>query len=576
MACIDCSEFKITPSHTQKISYRSLIKSFLWMILFGLFISVQVFAESAAIASSHPYATQVGEKILQEGGNAFDAAVAMSTVLGVAEPFGSGLGGGGFFLFYHAKTKSTSMIDAREIAPMASTPDMYVANPQKSLDGALAAAIPGLPAGIVFVNERYGSLPLKKLLEPAIQLAREGFWVNEPYIQKLQMRYGVIKEFPSSGAVFLQRGLVPELGSKVTQSDLANTLQQLAEKGLDGFYDGEVAKRLVESVQRHGGIWTLDDLKNYSVKERKPMVVRYRDYIIHTASLPSSGGVVLVEMLNMLERFDLKNMTPIARMHVMTEVMRRAYRDRAAYLGDSDFVTVPIAKLTSKSYAAGLLSNCRLDKATLSESLVPVEQKENDGQDTTHFSVIDSMGNRVAATLSINYAFGSGLVAEGTGVLLNNQMDDFVSEPGKPNVYGLVGNRANGILPGKRPLSSMTPTFVENEDGLLILGTPGGSRIISMVLAGIISHELGMTPDAWLAAPRFHHQYLPDVIEMENGVWPQNTLGELKNLGHQVKVLESSYGNMQVIFQGKYGDFAAYSDPRGVGEAVVFEVKEAE
>ncbi len=558
-------------SHWPMNSYT--VRSFLFLVCFFLFLSMPTFARQAAIASAHPVATQAGESVLQQGGNAFDAAVAISAVLAVAEPFGSGLGGGGFFLLYDATTKITQMIDARETAPQAAHAKMYVDNPRDSLDGAKAAAIPGLPAGLVYLQKTHGTLPLKTLLAPAIEVARQGFWSNEPYIRRLRMREETIRRFASSRNIFLVNGLIPEPGMRIVQPDLAQTLEAIAEHGKAGFYEGDVANKLIDSVSKHGGIWTHEDLKSYQVKVRKPMVGRYRDFTIHTASLPSSGGIVLIQMLNMLERFDLQSMPHAKRMHVITEVMRRAYRDRADYLGDADFVSVPMTKLLSKSYAAGLLNNCRMDKATKSESLVPVRPAPQGSEDTTHFSVVDGAGNRVSATLSINYAFGSGLVAEGTGVLLNNEMDDFVSQPGRPNAYGLVGNRANAIEPGKRPLSSMTPTFVENEEGVLVLGTPGGSRIITMVLLGILAHEMGITPDKWLQTPRYHHQYLPDVIQLEKGTWPTQTLQHLKALGHGFDQMTRRYGNMQVIWQDKYGKLRAYSDPRGIGEARMITVK---
>jgi gamma-glutamyltranspeptidase/glutathione hydrolase len=329
-----------------------------------------------------------------------------------------------------------------------------------------------------------------------------------------------------------------------------------------------VARKLVAGVRKAGGIWTLEDLQQYKVVERDPLRFRYKGSQVIAAAPPSSGGVALATMLNILEAWDLEQLDAAHRTHLVTEAMRRAYRDRAQYMGDPDFVDMPLQRLVDPVYAAGLRASIRTDRATPSAAL-PGSVNTIEGTDTTHFSILDSEGNRVAATLSINYPFGSGLVVAGTGVLLNDEMDDFSAKPGVPNAYGLVGAEANAIAPGKRPLSSMTPTFVENDAGVAILGTPGGSRIITMVLLGILDLDAGNPPQSWVSLPRFHHQYLPDVIQYEPDAFPQPVLKSLKAKGHQLKLLNSSYGNMQAIYWDyKDNRVEAASDPRGVGRAI--------
>ena len=375
--------------------------------------------------------------------------------------------------------------------------------------------------------------------------------------------------YASSAEIFLRDGEVPALGTVIRQADLAQTLHALAAKGRAGFYAGEVADRLVAGVRAENGIWTLDDLQQYSVVEREPVSFQYRDFRIVSAAPPSSGGVALATMLHILEAYDLVRLDEASRTHIITEAMRRAYRDRAQYLGDPDFVKVPVQRLLHPWYAAGLGASIRVDRATPSASL-PGAGNSVDGADTSHFSVLDRDGNRVAATLSINYPFGSGYVVPGTGVLLNDEMDDFSAKPGVPNAYGLVGAEANAIEPGKRPLSSMSPTFVEHDRGVAVLGTPGGSRIISMVLLGILDLEEGNRPQSWVSLPRFHHQFLPDVIQYEPGAFSPALVKALEAKGHTLKALDNSYGNMQAIYWD-YGNkrVEAASDPRGAGSARV-------
>ncbi|HID82299.1 MAG TPA: gamma-glutamyltransferase, partial [Thiotrichales bacterium] len=428
----------------------------------------------AAIASAHPLATQAGVEILNAGGNAFDAAVAVTAVLAVVEPYSSGIGGGGFWLLHRASDNRQIMIDGRERAPLKAHRDMYLdakgeVIPKASINGPLAAGIPGEPAALVHLTKSYGRLSLAKNLAPAIRLAEKGFPVDKIYRQMAGWRKQALLASPDAAKTFLRDNKIPEINSILKQPDLALTLRMLAEKGNAGFYQGKVAEKLVKDVQQAGGIWTLKDLAEYTIVEREPVKSEYKGMKIISASLPSSGGVVLAEMLNILEGFDLQKLDNVARLHVMTEAMRRAYRDRAEYLGDSDFVKIPQEQLISKNYAAGLRQSVRLDRATPSSALAPTVADSAQGNHTTHFSIIDSEGNRVAATLSINYPFGACFVPPGTGVLLNNEMDDFSAKPGVPNVYGLVGAEANAIEPGKRMLSSMSPTFLETENRVAIL-----------------------------------------------------------------------------------------------------------
>jgi len=527
-----------------------------------------------AVASAHPAASQAGLEVLNKGGNAFDAAVAMSATLAVVEPFGSGLGGGGFWLLHRASDGKQIMVDGREVAPSAAHRDMYLdpvtgqANKKASVNGALAAGIPGLPAALVHLSEKYGELSLAESLQPAIRLANNGFSVNKHYQQLAQFRQPVLAASEPANSIFLRQGQVPKLGELIIQHDLAVTLESLANEGFSGFYRGDVAAKLVAGVRQAGGIWSKQDLANYQVKEREPVVIDYNGMRITSAALPSSGGLVLSIALNILESYDLQQMDEATRIHVVVEAMRRAYQARALYMGDSDFVDVPTKSLMKKSYAKTLAENLSLDKAMPSQNLTGLNSIE--GHDTTHFSVLDKAGNRVAATLSINYPFGSGFVPSGTGVLLNDEMDDFSIKPGTPNVYGLVGGLANAIQPGKRMLSSMSPTFIETKDSVGLLGTPGGSRIISMVLLAILDAEKAGKPSSWVALPRYHHQYLPDVIQHEPNTFNKQVRASLKLKGHQLKSVGRRYGNMQAIFWNKQTrNVVSASDPRGSGAAIV-------
>lgn len=519
----------------------------------------------AAIASANRHATEAGMAVLAKGGNAFDAAVAVSAALSVVEPESSGIGGGGFFLLYDAAKDKAVFVDARERAPLAASRDMYLDAegnpiPKGSVDGALAVATPGLPAGLVHVAERYGQLPLKDSLAPAIRLAERGFPWGEK--NRLMMGWREKTLSPAAAKVFLRGGQNPAVGTRIVNRDLARVLKALAERGHDGFYRGAVAERLANGIQAAGGIIRLEDFHQYQVVERAPIEFQYLGQRVITAPPPSSGGVALASMLHMLSGYPHATMGPADRAHLLTEVMRRAYRDRAIYLGDPDVVEVPTSMLLSPYYAAGLRASIRMDRATPSDSLPGISVAEP-GDNTTHFSIIDADGNLAAVTQTVNLPFGSGLMVEGTGFMLNNEMDDFSIKPMTPNAFGLVGQDANAIAPLKRPLSSMTPTILIGAERTAVLGTPGGSRIISMVLLGMLGVLDGADAKTIVSSPRIHHQYLPDQLLLEPGALDDASAAALEARGHTLQRANRPWGNMQlVIWNRKTGTLDAGSDPR--------------
>ncbi len=529
-----------------------------------------------AIASAYPLASEAGQEILAAGGNAFDAAVAVSAALAVVEPSSSGLGGGGFYLLHRQSDGYETMLDAREKAPGAASRDMFLdpaGNPIENVSilGGLAAGIPGEPAAFEYLARKYGKLPLKQSLQPAIRLAREGF----PLYARLQggMRYKrevLLRSADAARAFLTADGQVPEVGALIKQPDLAQTLEAIAAQGARGFYAGRIAADLVAGVRADGGIWTLEDLAAYRVIERKPLIGDYHGARIVSASPPSSGGTALIDALNILSGFDLHRYDSATRKHLVIEAMRRAYRDRAIYLGDPDFVTMPLAQLLSQDYAAGQRSSIRTDKA-MPSSMLPGIESAPVGVQTTHFSVLDADGNRVAATISVNLFFGAVSMPPHTGVLLNNTMDDFSTKPGLPNEFGLVGAAANAIAPNKRPLSSMAPTFVETPRGLMVIGSPGGSFIISMVLLGTLNYLDGMSAAEIVKYPHYHHQYLPDVVDYEQGALTDAEINALQAMGHTLEASSRPWGNMQVVtWDFATGTVTAASDPRGEGVGLVY------
>ena len=530
----------------------------------------------AVIASAHALATDAGFETLARGGNAFDAAVAVSAVLSVVEPISSGLGGGGFFLLHDAKTGKDVFVDARETAPAAATPQAYLGKDgqldrDRAQNGPWSAGIPGLPAALVHVAGRHGRLPLTQSLAPAIRIARGGFPVYGRLARGYAERRDVMERYPGTREVFLRNGQPPKEGDLFRQPELAATLERLATGGFDGFYRGTTAKRLLAGVKAAGGKWTAEELAGYRVKEREPLRFEYDGWDIVTAPPPSSGGIALAEMLQILEPWGLAKLPQAERVHLVTEAMRRAYRDRTFYLGDPDFVKIPVGTLMDPAYAAGLRATIHPAKATPSDLLsgapTPLEDEE-----TTHFSIIDADGNRAAVTQTVNLLFGSGLVPAGTGVLLNNEMDDFALKPGTPNAFGVMGYDANAPEPGKRMLSSMTPTFLSNADKVAVIGTPGGSRIITMVLLGILGYADGLDAPQVAALPRYHHQWMPDALGIERDALSADVVAALRAMGHVVVVpgednqgrrSSDAWGNMNtVLWDRRDNTLSGGSDPR--------------
>ena len=539
----------------------------------------------AAIASAHALATEAGIEVIRQGGNAFDAAVAVSSVLSVVEPISSGLGGGGLWLLHDAKSGKDVFVDARETAPAAATEAMYLNadgsfNSDRAQNGPWSAGIPGLPAMLVHVAEKYGRLPLKQSLQPAIRIARDGFPVYARMERGYAAKRAVMDRYPGTRALFSPGGKPIREGDLFRQRDLAKTLQLLADKGFDGFYRGTVANKLVAGVNAQGGKWKASELAGYAVKERAPIRFKYNAWDITTAPPVSSGGIALAQMLQILEPYDLARMSQAEQVHLVVESMRRAFRDRTFYLGDPDFVQVPQKLLTSPDYAAGLRATINPARATPSDLLsgqpTPLEDEE-----TTHFSIIDAEGNRVGGTQTVNLLYGSGLVAPGTGVLLNDEMDDFALKPGTPNAFGVMGYEANAPKPGKRMLSSMTPTFMESKDKVVVIGTPGGTRIITMVLLGILGYDAGLDAQQVAALPRYHHQWWPDSIDAEPKAFTAETAKALQALGHKVELPPDEaeggrgsshvWGNLQTVEWDRRGNaLSGGSDPRNpVGKAEV-------
>ena len=524
------------------------------------------------IASAHPIATQAGLKILEQGGNAFDAAVAVSAALSVVEPYSSGIGGGGFFLLYRSRDNFTTFVDAREVAPGMSEPDMYLDSdrnfiPRSSLVGPLASGIPGLPAALAHVAENYGKLPLKQSLQPAIKLAEEGFPVYSRLNTALNVASRSSNLSPKFKEIFLPNSGLPQIGELIKQPELANTLKIIANKGHDGFYKSDFTEKIVKETNADGSIWSVKDFSEYEVVERQPIKISFENAEVTLAPPPSSGGTTIATILNILSQYSYQEMDDSELTHLIAESMRRAYQDRAYYLGDPDFADVPVKMLTHPDHAIEHSTSIDLNRATPihlngDRSLV----SQDKGTETTHFSIVDVEGNRVATTQTINTWFGSGYMSPSGGFILNNEMDDFSAKPFTPNRYGLVHGEANSILPKKRMLSSMTPSFIESDRGIAILGTPGGSKIITMVLLSILNWINGGTADDMTSVKRFHHQYLPDVIQYEKDAFSNSDIDKLRSIGHVLKEVRD-YGNMQVITIDKdSGKVETSSDPRALIE----------
>ena len=520
----------------------------------------------AGIASANFLATDAGFEVLAKGGNAFDAAVAVASTLSVVEPESSGIGGGFMATLHIAKGNRDVFIDARETAPMAVNPKDYLnpdgtPNRDTALKGPLSAGIPGEPAGLALLAKRYGRLPLSVSLQPAIRIARDGFKPDPRLLGAIGEERKNLQRWPASAAKFLPGGRPPAAGELWRDPEQARTWELIAEKGDAGFYHGETAQKLVDAVRAAGGNWTLQDLANYRAKERTPITVDYQGYRIVTAPPPSSGGVAIAEILNILRGYDLAKMDRAHRVHTIVEAMRRAFRDHNDYLGDPDFVKMPLDMLLSPYYADGLRQGILPDRATPS-SMLPHGPAHDPGMHTTHFSIIDKDGNMVGITSTVNYVLGSTFVAKGTGVLLNDEMDDFALVPDQPNVYGLLGSKANAPEGGKRMLSSMSPSIVIGKDRSAVIGSPGGSTIITQVLEGILHFVDGQSAQQVAADKRFHHQFLPDVVDVEDGVFDAATSDELKKMGYTLKPREP-WGYMNVVtWDHKTNTLDAASDPR--------------
>ena len=528
-------------------------------------------ARNGMVASQEAKATRIGVEVLKKGGNAVDAAVAVGFALAVTLPRAGNLGGGGFMMIHRAGGEPVA-IDYREIAPKAATATQFLDDkgvpvPAKSRDGGLAIGVPGTVRGLAHAHAKYGSgkLTLAELVAPAIHLAREGFVIDDDLADSLPQA-GRLAKHDSTKKVFFADGKPLGLGARLVQADLAATLQAIAEKGPDAFHTGPIAEKIVAAVASIGGNMTMEDMAGYKVVERKPVRGSYRGHDIVSMPPPSSGGVHLVQILNILEGFDLKATGPLSAdtLHVMAEAMKPAYADRATFLGDPDRIKVPVAGLTSKKYAATQRAAIDPARARAAAEVKSGDPSPYESDQTTHYSVVDKDGNAVANTYTLNFSYGVGLVAEGTGVLLNNEMDDFSAKPGAQNAYGLVGSDANSVAPGARPLSSMTPTFVLKDGKLLLVtGSPGGSRIITttlQVISNVIDH--GMNLAEAVAAPRIHHQWQPETLLTEAGLSP-DTLKLLQAKGHRILVGSTS-GSASSI-QAIPGGWVGAADPRQRG-----------
>ncbi|WP_028774389.1 gamma-glutamyltransferase [Shewanella waksmanii] len=534
--------------------------------------SQPVWAKHGMVSSQEALATQAGVAILEQGGNAVDAAVAVGFTLAVTLPRAGNLGGGGFMLVHLAKEQKTIAIDYREKAPSAAHKDIFLdekgnVNSDWSRSHGLAVGVPGTVMGMELALEKYGTMSMKQVIATAIELAEKGISVTPDLATSLAGLKRRIGRWPSSAAIFYHPdGRSYDIGETLVQKDLAKSLSLISEHGSKGFYQGATAEKLIAAISAAGGNMTLADLANYHVVEREPVVGEYRGYQVVSMPPPSSGGVHVIEMLNMLEPYPIDKLghNTADTLHLMTEAMKRAYADRSEYLGDPDFVSVPVDKIIDKAYAKSRASDITINKATPSSEIKPGNLNPYESDQTTHYSVVDKWGNAVSNTYTLNFSYGSGLVAEGTGILLNNEMDDFSAKPGVPNGYGLIGGEANAVSGNKRPLSSMTPTIVMKDNKpFIVTGSPGGSRIITttlQIIMNVIDHDLNIA-EATQAA-RIHHQWLPDVIRAERSL-NRDTISLLEQKGHKVKV-KNAIGSTQSIMVTEDGIYGA-SDPRRAG-----------
>ena len=520
------------------------------------------------VSSQHYLASEVGVEILEKGGNAVDAAVAVGFSLAVVLPRAGNLGGGGFMLIHLNGDTISRAINYREMAPTNSHQDMFL-GPNEEVDNDLfnksylSVGIPGTVAGLVYALENYGTMSLKEVIKPAIRLAKKGFPISHDLSRILRKYEDRLKRNPSSKRIFYKNNEYYEPGDILKQKDLAWSLNQISKKGVNAFYKGKIAEKLVKDIRLNGGIITLEDLKKYKVQETQAISGSYRDFQIMSMPPPSSGGVHIVQMLNILEKLGISNYPygSADYLHLLTETMRLAYADRSEYLGDPSFFDVPLEGLTSKAYANTLARKIKIDTVNISTQIKPGKPVGFESPETTHYSVADQYGNVVSNTYTLNFSFGTGIVAEGTGILLNNEMGDFSAKPGTPNAYGLIGGKANAIEAGKRPLSSMTPTIILKENKpLLVTGSPGGSRIITTVLQIILNVlEQDMNIAEASNAPRIHHQWYPDFLFHEAYVNP-DTKKLLEQKGHILKERDAMGSTQSILI--KDGWIYGASDPR--------------
>ncbi|WP_050464456.1 gamma-glutamyltransferase [Herbaspirillum autotrophicum] len=529
------------------------------------------------VASEQELATKVGVDILKRGGNAIDAGVAVGFALAVVLPNAGNIGGGGFMMIHDAKTGKNVALDFREMAPARASRDMYLDDkgnvvPGRSLYSHLAVGVPGTVAGLTHALNKYGTMKLWEVMAPAIKLANDGYPVSPSLALILAAERDHLGQWDSSKAIFFKDGRPLKAGEKLVQKDLAKSMKLISREGASAFYEGAIAKKIVAEMAKHNGLITSDDLKKYKVVEREPVVGNYRGYQVMSMPPPSSGGIHIIQMMNILERYPLKEYgaDSAQTIHLMAESMKLAYADRSEYLGDPDFTKVPVKGLTSRSYADELAKKIDPNRATPSTEIKPGKPQPYESDQTTHFSVADKAGNIVATTYTLNLNFGSGIVATGTGITLNNEMDDFSVKPGVPNAFGLVGGEANAVAAYKRPLSSMSPTFVL-KDGkpFLVTGSPGGSRIITTTMEtilNVIDHDMNVAEAT--ITPRIHHQWAPDQLRIEKGI-SADTIKLLQDKGQKVSI-QPSMGRTQTI-QIKDDGFYGYSDPRNPdGRAIGF------
>ncbi|WP_278801136.1 gamma-glutamyltransferase [Marinobacter nauticus] len=575
---------RVIYSPASKISHRRLWRATAALMLFLLAYNTSaneqailegerfhpVQGTQGMVATSHTLATEVALKVLQDGGNAIDAAVTAGFALAVTQPRSGNIGGGGFLVYSPGNGDAPEAIDYRETAPAAATETMFQDQDgnvvsERSRFSHKAAGVPGTVAGLALALERHGTLSLSQALAPAIRLAREGFVVPHRFTEGLEQARDRLERWPATRATFYREdGSAPQPGEVFRQPELADTLQRIAEKGIKGFYEGETARLIVAEMQRGEGLITLEDLRNYEPAVRQPVHGTYRGFDIYSMSPPSSGGTHIVQILNILEDYPIGDWghNSANTIHHMAEAMKLAYADRSEYLGDTDFVAVPLKGLTSKGYADQLRTSIKADKARPASEIAPGKPGPWESPETTHFSVVDRWGNAVSNTYTINFSYGSGITVAGAGFLLNNEMDDFSAKPGVPNAYGLIGGEANKVEPGKRMLSSMSPTIVRKDDrNFLVTGSPGGSRIITttlQVIMNVIDHNMNI--QTAVSAPRIHHQWLPDEIRVEKGISP-DTLDLLRARGHTINT-GSAMGAIQSILIGEDGTLYGGADPR--------------